>query len=262
MGHDKASDKGKKKQKKGLWSPDEDQRLRNCILKHGHGCWSNVAINAGLHRNGKSCRLRWLNYLRPGLKRGMFSQDEEEIVLSLHKTLGNKWCQIAHKLPGRTDNEVKNYWHSYLKKKVAKMGETEGQGKAECMNLHTDSSSLKSSLESFEHIEGPLVDSCAQKSNLPRILFAEWLQFDQFLGWDSDSPPDALENNGSNSQDFFMHDLLLNDETYAGEVQPKLNRSINDMFEEQFKFEHQKSESGFAELFTGEFNIDYDAMHI
>ncbi|XP_022849306.1 transcription factor LAF1-like [Olea europaea var. sylvestris] len=269
MGYNKALDKGKKKHKKGLWSPDEDQRLRNYVLKHGHGCWTNVSINAGLQRNGKSCRLRWLNYLRPGLKRGMFSREEEEIIINLHKTLGNKWSQIAQKLPGRTDNEIKNYWHSYLKKKVAKTGETEDQGKAECMNLemeNTESSSLMSSLESFEHIEGPLVDSCAQKSNLPRILFAEWLQFDQVLGWDSDSPPDAyknaLENNGSNSQDVFMHDLLLNDVTYAGEMQPKLNSSIDDMFQEQFKFEHQKSESGYAELFPGEFNINYDVMYI
>ncbi|CAI9767661.1 unnamed protein product [Fraxinus pennsylvanica] len=178
------------------------------------------------------------------------------------------WSLIAHKLPGRTDNEIKNYWHSYLKKKVAKMGETEGQGKAECMNLHSESSSMKSSLESFEHIEGPLLDSCAQTSNLPRILFAEWLPFDQFVGWDSDSlPPDtyrnALENSGSNSQDVFSHDdLLLNEGTYAGEMQPNLSSYIGDMFQEQFKFEQQKAESGFAELFTGEFNINYDVMYI
>ncbi|KAL2556058.1 transcription factor LAF1-like [Forsythia ovata] len=239
----KALDKGKKKQKKGLWSPGEDEKLRNYILKHGHGCWTSVPINAGLQRNGKSCRLRWINYLRPGLKRGMFSREEEEIVLDLHRTLGNKWSQIAHKLPGRTDNEIKNYWHSYLKKKVAKMGETESQGRAhEYLNLqmqNTESSfsSLKSSFESFEHMEGSLVDSdqsSAQNSNLPKILFAEWLTFDQFPGWDSGIP----QNNDSNSQDGFMHDLLLNEGTYAGEMQPKLNSCDDYMFQEQFKFEN------------------------
>ncbi|KAL2540147.1 Transcription factor LAF1 [Abeliophyllum distichum] len=266
MGYSKALDKGKKKQKKGLWSPDEDEKLRNHILKHGHGCWSSVPINAGLQRNGKSCRLRWINYLRPGLKRGMFSREEEEIVLDLHRTLGNKWSQIALKLPGRTDNEIKNYWHSYLKKKVAKMGETESQGKAECLNVqmqNTESSfsSLISSFESFEHMEGSLVDSdqsSAQNSNIPRILFAEWLTFDQFPGWDSGIPL----NNDSNSQDGFLHDLLLNEGTYAGEMQPKLNSCDDDMFEEQFKFENQESDSVFAGNFPGEFNMNYDVMYI
>ncbi|KAJ6294650.1 hypothetical protein OIU76_022684 [Salix suchowensis] len=88
----KPSDKPKLKPKhrKGLWSPEEDQRLRDYVLKHGHGCWSSVPINAGLQRNGKSCRLRWINYLRPGLKRGLFSEQEEETILALHRTLGNK----------------------------------------------------------------------------------------------------------------------------------------------------------------------------
>ncbi|KAL8557108.1 hypothetical protein ACS0TY_004537 [Phlomoides rotata] len=106
----KRLEKTKQKNKKGLWSPDEDFKLRNHILNYGHGCWSS--------RNGKSCRLRWINYLRPGLKRGPFSLEEETTILTLHQLLGNKWSQMAHHLPGRTDNEIKNHWHSYLKKRV------------------------------------------------------------------------------------------------------------------------------------------------
>ncbi|CAN4087781.1 unnamed protein product [Withania somnifera] len=86
----KAAEKPKQKHKKGLWSPDEDDKLKNYIIKHGHGCWSSVPINAGLHRNGKSCRLRWINYLRPGLKRGAFSLEEEDTILTLHAMFGNK----------------------------------------------------------------------------------------------------------------------------------------------------------------------------
>ncbi|TVU15067.1 hypothetical protein EJB05_38569, partial [Eragrostis curvula] len=114
----KACQKPKVQYRKGLWSPEEDQKLRDYIVRYGHGCWSSLPAKAGLQRNGKSCRLRWINYLRPGLKHGMFSREEEDTVMNLHAKLGNKWSHIARHLPGRTDNEVKNYWNSYLKKRV------------------------------------------------------------------------------------------------------------------------------------------------
>ncbi|XP_022563706.2 transcription factor MYB61-like isoform X4 [Brassica napus] len=112
----------KQKLRKGLWSPDEDEKLLNHITHHGHGCWSSVPKHAGLQRCGKSCRLRWINYLRPDLKRGAFSQDEENLIVELHAVLGNRWSQIAAKLPGRTDNEIKNLWNSNIKKKLKQRG--------------------------------------------------------------------------------------------------------------------------------------------
>ncbi|XP_021733554.1 transcription factor MYB86-like [Chenopodium quinoa] len=112
----------KQKLKKGLWSPEEDEKLYNHITRFGVGCWSSVPKLAGLQRCGKSCRLRWINYLRPDLKRGMFSQEEEHLILNLHQILGNRWAQIASQLPGRTDNEIKNFWNSCLKKKLMKQG--------------------------------------------------------------------------------------------------------------------------------------------
>nr|ASR18123.1 R2R3MYB38 [Ginkgo biloba] len=108
--------------KKGLWSPEEDKKLRSYILKYGHGCWSAVPKRAGLQRCGKSCRLRWINYLRPGLKKGAFSLQEEKIIIDAHVVLGNRWSQIASQLPGRTDNEIKNFWNSCIKKKLRLMG--------------------------------------------------------------------------------------------------------------------------------------------
>lgn len=108
----------KQKLRKGLWSPEEDEKLLDYITRHGHGCWSSVPKLAGLQRCGKSCRLRWINYLRPDLKRGAFSQQEENMIIELHAVLGNRWSQIAAQLPGRTDNEIKNLWNSCLKKKL------------------------------------------------------------------------------------------------------------------------------------------------
>ncbi|XP_058742727.1 transcription repressor MYB6-like [Vicia villosa] len=112
----------KQKLRKGLWSPEEDEKLLRHITKYGHGCWSSVPKQAGLQRCGKSCRLRWINYLRPDLKRGTFSQDEENLIVELHAVLGNRWSQIAAQLPGRTDNEIKNLWNSCLKKKLRQKG--------------------------------------------------------------------------------------------------------------------------------------------
>ncbi|KAG6384774.1 hypothetical protein SASPL_153592 [Salvia splendens] len=112
----------KQKLRKGLWCPEEDEKLYNYITRFGVGCWSSVPKLAGLQRCGKSCRLRWINYLRPDLKRGMFSQQEEDLIINLHEALGNRWAQIAAQLPGRTDNEIKNFWNSSLKKKLLKQG--------------------------------------------------------------------------------------------------------------------------------------------
>ncbi|XP_027367531.1 transcription factor MYB61 [Abrus precatorius] len=112
----------KQKLRKGLWSPEEDEKLLRHITKYGHGCWSSVPKQAGLQRCGKSCRLRWINYLRPDLKRGTFSQEEENLIIELHAVLGNRWSQIAAQLPGRTDNEIKNLWNSCLKKKLRQKG--------------------------------------------------------------------------------------------------------------------------------------------
>nr|QWW89541.1 MYBC2.4 transcription factor [Vaccinium myrtillus] len=107
---------------KGAWTKEEDTRLINYIRVHGEGNWRSLPKSAGLLRCGKSCRLRWINYLRPDLKRGNFTEEEDELIIKLHSLLGNKWSLIAGRLPGRTDNEIKNYWNTHIKRKLVTRG--------------------------------------------------------------------------------------------------------------------------------------------
>ncbi|GLJ11572.1 hypothetical protein SUGI_0171600 [Cryptomeria japonica] len=104
---------------RGSWTAEEDRILTNYIHTHGEIGWRSLPKKAGLNRCGKSCRLRWLNYLRPDIKRGNISADEDELIIRMHRLLGNRWALIAGRLPGRTDNEIKNYWNTHLSKKLA-----------------------------------------------------------------------------------------------------------------------------------------------
>ncbi|CAL4890689.1 unnamed protein product [Urochloa decumbens] len=108
--------------KRGPWSEEEDARLRSYMERHGGaaagGGWMALPREAGLRRCGKSCRLRWLNYLRPGVRHGGFSPEEDRLICALHAAIGSRWSLIAAHLPGRTDNGVKNYWNTRLKKKL------------------------------------------------------------------------------------------------------------------------------------------------
>ncbi|XP_028201062.1 transcription factor MYB65-like [Glycine soja] len=103
--------------KKGPWTAEEDAILAAYVTSNGVGNWNIVRKNTGLARCGKSCRLRWTNHLRPDLKKGAFTQEEQLKVIQLHALMGNKWARMAQELPGRTDNEIKNFWNTRQKKR-------------------------------------------------------------------------------------------------------------------------------------------------
>ncbi|XP_050226049.1 myb-related protein 306-like isoform X1 [Mercurialis annua] len=112
--------------KKGPWTPEEDIMLVSFIQEHGPGNWRSVPSSTGLLRCSKSCRLRWTNYLRPGIKRGNFTDHEEKMIIHLQALLGNRWAAIASYLPQRTDNDIKNYWNTHMKKKLKKIQNQDG----------------------------------------------------------------------------------------------------------------------------------------
>ncbi|XP_062153216.1 MYB-like transcription factor EOBII [Alnus glutinosa] len=109
--------------RKGPWTMEEDMILIDYIANHGEGVWNTLAKSAGLKRTGKSCRLRWLNYLRPDVRRGNITPEEELLILELHSKWGNRWSKIAKHLPGRTDNEIKNYWRTKIQKHIKQAAE-------------------------------------------------------------------------------------------------------------------------------------------
>lgn len=106
------------------WTKEEDARLEELVKREERSApsitvtkmWSRVALQLN-GRTGKQCRERWLNQLKPGIKRGSWSEEEERILHEAHAELGNKWVAIAERLEGRTDNCVKNHWNSMLRKK-------------------------------------------------------------------------------------------------------------------------------------------------
>ncbi|XP_042382693.1 transcription factor GAMYB-like isoform X1 [Zingiber officinale] len=102
--------------KRGPWTSVEDTILVDYVKRHGEGNWNAVQKNTGLFRCGKSCRLRWANHLRPNLKKGAFTPQEEQLIIELHYKIGNRWARMAALMPGRTDNEIKNYWNTRIKR--------------------------------------------------------------------------------------------------------------------------------------------------
>ncbi|CAH8359870.1 unnamed protein product [Eruca vesicaria subsp. sativa] len=169
--------------RRGPWSDEESERLKAFILKNGHHNWRSLPKLAGLKRCGKSCRLRWINYLRPGLKRGNFTKEEEDTIIHLHQTLGNRWSKIASHLPGRTDNEIKNVCNTHLTKRLMKSNSASAS--ASSSNVTNQTSSMASSSSSSSSVSNEV--SNGEKRD-QKEEFEEILVEDMACGFEVNAP--------------------------------------------------------------------------
>ncbi|XP_071724024.1 transcription factor MYB60-like [Rutidosis leptorrhynchoides] len=181
--------------KKGPWTPEEDIILVSYIQQHGPGNWRSVPTNTGLLRCSKSCRLRWTNYLRPGIKRGNFTPQEEGMIIHLQALLGNKWAAIATYLPQRTDNDIKNYWNTHLKKKLSKF---------QSINLdpqnQLDSTTSHHSILSCDHESKSLDFSTPMPNHQSSTYASSTENISRLLqGWMKSSSPKSDDNNADNT---------------------------------------------------------------
>ncbi|GMI65018.1 myb domain protein 60 [Hibiscus trionum] len=184
--------------KKGPWTPEEDIILVSYIQEHGPGNWRSVPTNTGLLRCSKSCRLRWTNYLRPGIKRGNFTPHEEGMIIHLQALLGNKWAAIASYLPQRTDNDIKNYWNTHLKKKLKNL---EPQSSTTTSRLVSKSSNIErdKSLEFASTSSSAATTYASSTENISRLL----------QGWMRSSPKNTNDNNNNRKAEEEGGDLIF-----------------------------------------------------
>ncbi|XP_058766486.1 transcription factor MYB14-like [Vicia villosa] len=189
--------------KKGPWTQEEDRILINHINTFGHSNWRALPKQAGLLRCGKSCRLRWANYLKPDIKRGNFTKEEEDAIINLHEMLGNRWSAIAARLPGRTDNEIKNVWHTHLKKRLPQ----NQQGNNETLKQSKKESKLEFDVDAKQEQCSSDIPSHDNDNNSNNSISSSVVTTNNHDNSNNNDDVDSAENNFAMDEDFWSEVL-------------------------------------------------------
>ncbi|XP_050383755.1 protein rough sheath 2 homolog [Argentina anserina] len=206
------------------WQPEEDALLRAYVRQYGPREWALVSQRMGqpINRDPKSCLERWKNYLKPGLKKGSLSPEEQSLVIELQAKYGNKWKKIAAELPGRTPKRLGKWWEVYREKQLKHLSKHHNSSSAAATTVCCSATASSSSSQPEGNIitvagisspdiaaQGPydhILETFAEKYVQPKLCFGMVPETDPLLSLGSGpglppwmNPPSAASSTSSSS---------------------------------------------------------------
>ena len=173
---------GKQKKIRKLFSPQEDALLTKIMYQQPFETWIAVAEHLP-GRTARQCRDRWVNYLSPSNKNGPWTTEEDQLLTEKYIEHGPQWTTISKFFDGRSENNVKNRWYTYVKNRFQQTpsskihSSTPQPLKPERTMRHTIYSATPGPMPTVAPIlQAPVPNQQVQKTILPPIT-----DFDQSI---------------------------------------------------------------------------------